>query len=97
MADDDTLWIMDNYFDKTRANLAENPQAAVYVWDPAGPVCWQIKGHVAIVSAGRDFEQMRALVLAKKPDAPARALAIMRIAAIFDCLPGANAGKPVAH
>jgi hypothetical protein len=96
VADDETLWIMDNYFDKTLTNLTENPLAAVYIWSPATPACFQIKGGIEIRDAGSEYEQMRAVVLAKKPDAPARALVVMRIVSIFNCLPGPDAGTQVA-
>jgi predicted pyridoxine 5'-phosphate oxidase superfamily flavin-nucleotide-binding protein len=32
--DGETIWIADNYFNKTRNNLDENPRGAIYVWGP---------------------------------------------------------------
>ena len=31
---DDTIWLADNYMNKTLANVKENPYIALYVWEP---------------------------------------------------------------
>jgi hypothetical protein len=56
----DRLWIADNYFDKTLANLRANPQAALYVWSADPKLCVQIKGDIRIHTEGVDYETMRA-------------------------------------
>ena len=37
MGDDGNIWLVDNYLNKTLANLKENPKAAFYIWtrDPS--------------------------------------------------------------
>jgi len=89
----DTLWIADNYFDKTLANLRANPQAALYVWSADPKLCVQIKGDIAIHTEGEDYETMKARARAEKPDAPARSLVVLHIREIYQCLPGDGPGR----
>ena len=56
VAASDTLWIADNYFDKTLANLRANPQAALYVWSADPKLCVQIKGDITLHNEGTDYE-----------------------------------------
>ena len=89
----DTLWIVDNYFDKTLANLRANPQAALYVWSPEPKLCVQIKGDIRIHTEGADYEAMRARARADKPNIPARSLVTLQVREIFQCLPGDGPGR----
>ena len=89
----DTLWIADNYFDKTLANLRANPQAALYVWSADPKLCVQIKGDVTLHTEGADYEAMRARARAEKPDIPALSLVKLRVREIFQCLPGDGPGR----
>ncbi|MGH8509600.1 MAG: pyridoxamine 5'-phosphate oxidase family protein [Gammaproteobacteria bacterium] len=93
VATDDTLWITDNYLNKTLANLRENPRASVYVWSSDTQECFQVKGTIEIKTGGDDYEKMKTMVRAKMPDLPARALVVVHITAIFDCMPGVSAGR----
>ena len=54
VGDDDSIWLVDNYLNKTLANLKVNPKAAFYVWYPDCGESYQIKGRVTIVSSGPD-------------------------------------------
>lgn len=95
VADDQTLWLTDNYLNKTLANLRANPQAALYVWSPEAGQCFQIKGQVELRARGPEYEAMRTLVLQKKPDLPARSLVILHVTEVYDCMPGLDAGRRV--
>ncbi|HOT03156.1 MAG TPA: pyridoxamine 5'-phosphate oxidase family protein [Methanolinea sp.] len=90
---DDTIWLADNFMKKTLANVKENPQMAIYIWDPDGKKCFQIKGAVEVKTSGPDFEKMRKMVHEKKPDLPAKSLMVMKVTEAFECNPGPNAGK----
>jgi len=90
---DDTIWLADNFMKKTLANVKENPQMAIYIWDPDGKKCFQIKGAVEVKTSGPDFEKMRKWVHEKKPDLPAKSLMVMKVTEAFECNPGPNAGK----
>jgi predicted pyridoxine 5'-phosphate oxidase superfamily flavin-nucleotide-binding protein len=89
---DDLLWITDNYLRKTLENLRENPQAAFYVCSSEPKLAFQVKGSVEIATEGDDYQRMRARVLGLKPGLPAKSLVVLRIAEIYQCLPGSEAG-----
>lgn len=89
----DTLWIADNYFDKTLANLRANSQAALYAWSTDPKLCVQIKGDATLHTEGADYEAMRGRARAEKPDIPARSLVKLRVREIFQCLPGDGPGR----
>ena len=76
---DDTLWLVDNYFNKTLENLKDNPLAALYVWSAEINVCFQIKGRVEVKAAGSEYERMRVRVHGVRPDLPAKSLVVMHI------------------
>ena len=95
LVNDDTIWLADNYMNKTLANLKENHQAAFYIWDPDNKKCFQIKGSTEIKTSGPDYDEMKKMVIEKKPDAPAKSLVIMKVTEAFSCLPGPGAGKKV--
>lgn len=92
---DDCLWITDNYFRKTLANLRENLRAAFYVWSAEPKLCVQVKGTVEIHTEGADYERMKAEVRQIKPDLPAKALVVFRVAEIYECLPTADPGHRI--
>ena len=93
LVSDDTIWIVDNFMNKTLANLKENPKLAVYVWGPEIKGCFQIKGTAEIVTSGKVFEEMKMMVNEKKPGLPARSLIVMTITDVFECMPGPAAGQ----
>ncbi len=90
---DDTIWIGDNFMQKSLANAKENPHVAIYVYDPEGKKCFQVKGTVEVKTGGPDFEKMREIVRAKKAELPAKSLLIMRVTEVFQCYYGATAGN----
>jgi len=89
--DGETIWIADNYFNKTRNNLDENPRGAIYVWGPEIKGCYQIKGDIEIKTEGEDYEKMYKMVKSKGDRFPAKALAVMKITDVYECKPGAGA------
>ncbi len=92
---DEVIWLADNFMNKTLANLKENPRCAISVYDPDSKKCFQIKGTVEVKTSGPDYESMKNICHAKKPDLPAKSLIIMKITEVFHCMPGANAGKKI--
>lgn len=90
---DDELWLVDNFMTKTLQNLQDNPIAALNILLPEQEISFQIKGTTSITSSGDKYQKMRDIVLATKPDAPAKSLVIMNITEIFDCWPGNTIGQ----
>ena len=92
LASDDTIWITDNFMNKTLENLKANPKIAIYVWGPDIKGCFQIKGHVTLKTSGKEYDEMKAKINKKNPALPARSLLIVKITDVFECKPGATAG-----
>lgn len=93
LKDDETIWLGDNFMHKTLANVKENPRIAISVYDPDSKKCFQVKGTVDVKTSGPDYEKMREIVKAKKPDLPAKSLLVMKVTEIFQCAPGPTAGS----
>jgi predicted pyridoxine 5'-phosphate oxidase superfamily flavin-nucleotide-binding protein len=89
----DTIWLADNFMQKTLANIRENPKISINVWGPETKGCWQIKGTVEYRTSGAEYEDMRQTVIAKMAKAPAKGLLVMRITEVYDCKPGPDAGR----
>jgi len=83
--DGETIWITDNYFNKTRKNLDENPRGSIYVWGPEIKGCYQIKGDIEIKTEGEDYEKMYKMVKSIGERFPAKALAVMKITEVYEC------------
>lgn len=95
LVSDDTIWIADTFMNKTCANLKENPLVALYMWDPDSKKCFQMKGTVEFKASGPDFDMMKEWVQGTKPGVPAKTLLVMKVTGVFQCTPGADAGKKI--
>ena len=93
LVDDETIWITDNFMNKSMTNLRTNPKVAIYIWGPEIKGCFQIKGVTTIKTSGPEFEEMKADINRKRPELPARSLIIMKITDVFECKPGPAAGS----
>ena len=94
--DDETVWLADNFMNKTLANLKENPHMAIYLYDPEAKRCLQVKGTVTVRTSGTEYDRMKEMVHAKKPGLPAKSLLVLKIGEVFECMPGPGAGKKIA-
>jgi uncharacterized protein len=95
LVSDDTIWITDNFMNKSLENLSANPKISLYVWGPEIKGRFQIKGQVTIRTSGKEYEEMKAKINAKNPAMPARSLIIVKITEVFECQPGPNAGSKI--
>ena len=55
---DDEIVIADNFMNKTRKNLEENPVAAISYWSGEDHYGYQLKGKARIETSGEDFDVM---------------------------------------
>jgi len=93
LVSDDTIWITDNFMNKSMTNLRTNPKVAVYIWGPEIKGCFQIRGVTSIKTSGPEYEEMKADINRKRPELPARSLVIVKITEVFECKPGPAAGS----
>ena len=95
MKEQDTFWIVDNFFDKTIKNLKENPHASFYIWHPKAEQSYQVKGDVVVENSGKDYEEAVAFAHSKGPNFPAKNLVKFKVTDVYYVTPGPNAGKKV--
>lgn len=89
--DDETLLIVDNFFNKTRKNIDENPNMAAVVFDGDAKKSYQLKGTITIENKGDKYLAAKEMADAKK--LPGKAAVLFHIKEIFDATYGPNAGK----
>jgi Predicted flavin-nucleotide-binding protein structurally related to pyridoxine 5''-phosphate oxidase len=63
------------------------------VYGPGAKGCYQIKGDITVKTSGEEHAKMKAMIHEKKPNLPAKSLLIFKITDVFECMPGADAGK----
>lgn len=95
--DDEHILIADNYFQKTRKNLEENPKISIAFWNTE--TAWegfQIKGTSKIYTLGKEYEEAFNFVKLKKPKLNTKAAVLVKIEQIYTLKPGPDAGKRLA-
>ena len=96
--DDETILISDQYFDKTLANMQENAQVALTVWEKTEG--YQIKGTVTIETSGPRFDETAKWIdaVAKKLNVPlkSKGAITLKINDIYEISPGPEAGRKIA-
>ena len=92
----ETIWVVDNYMNKTLNNLRENRFAAISVVQPGTPpVSYQFKCDATIESSGADYEKAVEFAHSKSDKYPAKNLIKLRIRDIYCETPGPGAGSKV--
>ena len=91
--DDATLLISDQFFNKTLANMKENPQAAISWWgEKAG---FQIKGEVTIHTDGGSWRQNVAWMKEIRPSLKPKGAVVLKITDVYTVIPGTEPGKKI--
>ncbi|MGD1060282.1 MAG: pyridoxamine 5'-phosphate oxidase family protein [Methanomassiliicoccales archaeon] len=96
IVDDETLMVVDNFFNKTAKNLRENPKVAIVCYTPDPKRSYQIKGSVEIIGSGKTHEEMQAWVHGINPKLPAKSAVLIKVEEIYDSVSGPNAGARIA-
>ena len=96
--DDETVYLSDQFFKKTLANLQANPKVAIVFWE--GSVAYQIYGTVRYVNEGAEFEAQKAWVDAafESMGLPIKAKGgcFVHVDEVFTSAPGPQAGDKIA-
>ncbi len=96
VANDDEIWVIDNYLNKTLANILENPVAAVYaIGGESKHETVQLKGKCVYETSGKDYEAAKEMAHKANPGFPAKGLVKIKVSCAFDTTPGPNAGKKI--
>ena len=93
--DDETIYMSDQFFLKTKANLLANPKVAVIFMGDGG--AFQVYGTAKYIDEGPQFEELKAWADAgfKEMGKPvtAKGGAVIHIDAIYSTAPGPDSGK----
>ena len=96
--DDETIYLSDQFFKKTLANVQANPKVAVVFWE--GSEAYEIHGTARYVNEGEEFEAQKAWVDAafEQMGLPIRSKGgcFVTVDAVFSSSPGPTAGDQIA-
>ena len=96
--DDETIYLSDQFFKKTLANVKANDKVAVVFWE--GHDAYQIHGTARYVNEGEEFEKLKAKVdqIFAEKGAPIKAKGgvFVHIDEVFSTASGPHAGEKIA-
>jgi len=91
--DDGTMLISDQYFNKTLANMQENPEIALSWWGDKGG--FQIKGTVTVHTNDEIFRQNIAWMKESWPKFVPKSAVLVKITGVYAVKPGPEPGKKI--
>lgn len=89
--DEETLLLADNFMNKSRKNLAENPYLSICVWDEKRS--FQIKGKASVETSGKNFDETVAWVKEAMPQLVPKAAILVKVTNVYISQPGPDLGK----
>ncbi|MDO5044681.1 MAG: pyridoxamine 5'-phosphate oxidase family protein [Coriobacteriia bacterium] len=96
--DDETLYLSDQFYNKTLKNLEENEKVAVLFWDQDG--AYEIYGTARYVNEGPEFEEHAAWsnAVLEQIGVPAKSKGgcFVHVEAVYSSIPGPDAGAQIA-
>lgn len=96
--DDETIYLSDQFFKKTLANVKANDKVAVVFWE--GHDAYQIHGTARYVNEGEEFEKLKAKVdqIFAEKGAPIKAKGgvFVHVDEVFNTASGPHAGEKIA-
>ena len=96
--DDETVYLSDQFFKKTLANIQENPKVSIIWWGDEG--AYELYGTARYVNEGPEFEKQAEWVNAafKQMGMPitAKGGVYVDVEAVYSSSPGPSAGNQIA-
>ena len=94
--DEETLLVVDNFFDKTIRNLEENPVASLVAWNREKRLSYQLKCSATIRKEGEDFQNAFKIERNRKDFFyPCKSVVLLRVEEVYDAMFGESAGRRV--
>lgn len=93
---DDEILLVDNFLEKTKANIKADPKVAISVWDLEHLTGYQFKGTARIETSGTLFDEGVKMVESVMPQLKTRSAVIVTVKEIYVTSPGPDAGKMVS-
>lgn len=96
--DDETVYVSDQFFKKTLANLKANDRVAIAFWGDAG--AYQIHGTATYLDEGEQFGELKSWAdgafAAKGQPITAKGGCLVHVDALYTSDPGPSAGDQIA-
>ena len=96
--DNETVYLSDQFFNKTLANVRENAKVAVVWWGEGG--AYELHGTARYVNEGPEFEELRTWAneafASKGMPITAKGGVFVSVDAVFTSSPGPQAGNQIA-
>ncbi len=97
--DDETIYISDQFFNKTLANIRENGKVSIVFWGDNG-AAYQIHGTASYVTEGEQYEQLRAgfeqFFKDKGLPIVPKGGVFVHVDEVYSSAPGPHAGEKIA-
>lgn len=91
---DDTIWTIDTFHNKTLQNIKQNGNVAIAMWKDS--VGYQIKGKATYYTSGEIFEKGKAWILTIKPQKIVKGVIEIKVTDIYYLTPDYSlAGKNI--
>ena len=98
IVDDETVYLSDQFFKKTLANVQVNQAVSVLFW--VGHDAYQLHGTARYVNEGAEFEERKAwadaIFAEKGMPLTAKGGIFVHVDAVYDSTPGEHAGDAIA-
>jgi len=91
-----SLVIGDMFMKATAANIQANGRACLAAYDPQTERSWKLTGTAAYETEGPSYESAQAELEKNKPGKRFKGVVAFTIEAVYDQIPGPNAGSLVA-
>ncbi len=93
--DDETMVVVDNFLNKTRKNLEENPKASFVCFNQEKGKSYQVKCSTKIETSGPLFEMGNKKAKEWKPPLPGKAVVVCKVTEVYKALYGPGAGSKI--
>ena len=93
LRDDDKIVIVDNFMNKTIANIKENPEVAILI--RREKVSYQIKGTGRYLISGAEYDDAYRWMKSKDSKYPAKGAIIITVHSVYNSMTGEDAGKKI--
>ncbi len=91
--DEETLVVVDNFLNKTRRNIEENPWVSFVAWDREAHKSFQVKCSAQLQSEGPLYEKGREKATGRERPLPGRAVVVLRVEEVYQASAGPDAGN----
>jgi len=85
IVNDDTIWVIDTFFRKTKGNILENSNVSIAMWK--GLKGYQIKGLAVYHHNGMIFNRAKDWILKLKPDKIVKGVVEIKVTEIYSITP----------